>query len=439
MDYPSEDTYKELHVQPVAYSYKEVVQDQSSGLQVVEVEPLNPLQEDGSEKKELATDEAPRWWRKKRWIVLGLLLIVAVIVAAVLAAHFTRQQKEPSAPTSENHSAPSRPTTSARPSGIAELSSLAATVWPIDGSSGDFMIQVIYQNEDNLLQLSTSDSRTGSWTKVANLTRAKAGSPLAVTGFNRITPDGAKDVQVELFYIDEQDKVKEWNWSLNSPDGKGSAGSINEHNFRAHPSSSLSAYWPLIALQDPSLNLEEIRFGGSDGWTGTPTAFAIAENGPMSVVSAAEEVADMVIFVQADNKTMMEYSTNLTSDLYTTSNAELDKEIPANTSIAAFTLPNSQNSGVLDTYLLSQNDEGKVVFHWRDEKAERKSRSDYKAFQGADKGTSMTCLTMYNSAGAPVDVKQVPRCYFTAGGFIKEVEFDAGAGDWKMLGDVPLQ
>jgi hypothetical protein len=113
--------------------------------------------------------------------------------------------------------------------------------------------------------------------------------------------------------------------------------------------------------------------------------------------------------------------------------------IPASASIGSFSVPQSGNTGGdMNVYVLWQNASGQIQMVWQDDTSGTgwKGPSTSDAFNGADTGTSIACLTP--SAWPPSELQanyDMSRCYFQSNGTIKETKFDGSA--WNVVGDVP--
>lgn len=74
---------------------------------------------------------------------------------------------------------------------------------------------------------------------------------------------------------------------------------------------------------------------------------------------------------------------------------------------------------------------------WIDDSTGWKGPTSFPPFQGADNGTSITCLTPSITYGTmAVANSNMSRCYFQAGGAVKEVVYQGG--EWSDLGTVPI-
>jgi hypothetical protein len=98
---------------------------------------------------------------------------------------------------------------------------------------------------------------------------------------------------------------------------------------------------------------------------------------------------------------------------------------------------NKRKAPNLDTYVLYQDATGDIQVMFQNDETGWKGPTSPAAFQGADNGTSIACLTPMAWPGTPLQqgAVQTCRCYFQSSGSIKEVWFD-GTG-WQAMGGVP--
>jgi hypothetical protein len=128
-----------------------------------------------------------RSFRRKRIWVTGLTIVVLVVVlGAVLGSEL-----KPRGRNKRHGGRDATPTPSP----------LAAISWTLDdGNSGT---KLIYQDNTGLLQDSTYQSSTKSWTKVSNFAKAKKGSPLAMTQFNNTVREAQRCSSDTFVHINE--------------------------------------------------------------------------------------------------------------------------------------------------------------------------------------------------------------------------------------------
>ena len=93
----------------------------------------------------------------------------------------------------------------------------------------------------------------------------------------------------------------------------------------------------------------------------------------------------------------------------------------------------------VDTHLLYQDAAGVLQTVWQDDEADWKGPKTYPAFDGADAGTDIACVTQGGGLGSSVQKEQdMNRCFFQERdtGRLKEVWFDGA--EWRAVGFVPV-
>jgi hypothetical protein len=112
--------------------------------------------------------------------------------------------------------------------------------------------------------------------------------------------------------------------------------------------------------------------------------------------------------------------------------------IPVDASIGAFSVPRpGTTSGDINIYVLWQDASGKIQMSWQDDSSGWKGPSTSDAFNGADNGTSIACLTPTAWPPSGFQAKwDMSRCYFQVSRVLREVNFNGSA--WIIIGEVPL-
>lgn len=390
-------------------------------------------------EKEIVQAPAPRnsfLHGRRLWIlvVVAVLIIVGAVLGGVLGTTLNHNSKNSSAqPATTTTSNPTAaPTSTSRPIGIRENSPLAVTGWR---TGGNFSIRVYFQNDDNYLSYSAYESGTGNWTQASNFTTAKAGSPLAVTNFNHSFYATDTTYQIELFYLDNQNHIVEWNWDNTTTTGK--SGSLTQNTITAGSQTRLTTYWPFIIWEDSSNNLQEIVYDCTvpGCWSMAPVNVSASANGGLVIVPQTQNLTEMDVFYQRDDGKVIDYSRNSTSGLFTTAGT-FSGSIPSAANIAVFSSARNGSSS-LNQYILYQDTTSTIQVVWEDDASGWKGPSTFTAFKGADNGTSITCLTPSSWFNLPLEVSQdMTRCYFQAGGALREV-LNNGT-DWTIVGNVPI-
>ncbi|KAF2787037.1 hypothetical protein K505DRAFT_134130 [Melanomma pulvis-pyrius CBS 109.77] len=436
------DTGKEV----VYETSKEVYADPRCG--GLEVNPFqSSLSIDGSMEKQVASSEGgtPGMSRRRKLVFLamgGILIVsIAIVIAAVLAT--TLRKKGGGAPGAGAGDAKEAEAPVLGP--IPSNASLTATAWVVDPPSGAFAVRIIYQDAGGLLQAQTFNTVTGKWSKLPDFTRAAAGSALAFTHFNMSIYDYHTAAQGELFYLDDYSKsgIREWNWALVDLSLAGGAGDINTQNFQAHPMSKLGAYWPFVMFQDSTGYLREIVYDYYAHWAVVPKetkkwTTPVLEGGAISIVPSGQNLSFTNIMYQQEDRTIAMYERkDGIVGVYSRDDEYPSQALPAKTALASFAMLADQDPATspFKLYTLYQDEDAKIQMVWRNDKASGwKGPQTFSAFDGADNGTSISCLTMSTYLAVPMEKWSVPRCFFVAGGNIRQVKL-AGA-DWEIVGNV---
>ena len=111
--------------------------------------------------------------------------------------------------------------------------------------------------------------------------------------------------------------------------------------------------------------------------------------------------------------------------------------LPPKTALAVFSVPGNDEAAYssLKTYTLYQDSDAKIQMMWRnDDSSGWRGPKTFPAFEGADNGTSLGCVTMFSYGEWPMEKWSVPRCFFTAGGNITQAKMVGE--DWEVVGIV---
>jgi hypothetical protein len=118
----------------------------------------------------------------------------------------------------------------------------------------------------------------------------------------------------------------------------------------------------------------------------------------------------------------------------------LSVSIPENTAIGAFAVARSDSSSnQTNTYALYQDDDATIQVVWESDASGWQGPSTYSAFDGADNGTDIACLTAAAWDGSGVELstdQDMNRCYFQVGGQVREVYYDGS--NWNVEGYLPI-
>ncbi|KAF2806498.1 uncharacterized protein BDZ99DRAFT_422952 [Mytilinidion resinicola] len=294
-----------------------------------------------------------------------------------------------------------------------------------------------------MVQYLAYDSESQAWKQTSNITKAKAGSSLALTSFETtwygtLTPQTQFN-QVELFFLDSENHLNEWSWNPTAST-LGTSGSLTPYTIPTGSDSHLTSYWPFIVYQDAGLNLHEVvydcRFPGC--WFNRTMNETAYDGADIVIVPAQQNLREMnIIYQEGDQKLMSMGRNSTTGDLSTAAAFSID--LPATASFAALTVvrPSSDNT-VLNTYILYQDSTGTIQVVWNDDASSWKGPATFPAFNDADNGTSIACLTQSAFfTDTPLQSNSpLSRCYFQVKGALTEVRLNGS--DWEIVGAVDV-
>jgi len=388
-------------------------------------------------------------WKLRLAIAVTLLVILAAVLGGVLGTTLHHKKNNSSSKPSSTASAtasaaasPAASTSTPSPTsglpGIRAKSPLSVTGW-LTGS--EYSIRVVFQSDDDMIQYIAYESKSKAWKQTPNIIKAKAGSPLALTSFETswygtLTPQ-TQFYQAELFFLDSESRINEWSWDTTA-NTLGTSGSLTPYTVPTSSGSRLTSYWPFIIYQEAGFDLHEIvydcRFSGC--WFNRTLNRTGYDGADIVIVPAQQNLRQMnIIYQRGDRKLMSMARNSTTGDLSTSSAFSID--VPATASFAALTVvrPSSDNT-VLDTYVLYQDSAGTIKVVWNDVGTSWKGPATFPAFNDADNGTSIACLTQAAFfTDTPLQSNNpLSRCYFQAKGALREVRLEGS--DWEIVGDV---
>ncbi|KAH6653345.1 hypothetical protein BKA67DRAFT_569236 [Truncatella angustata] len=383
----------------------------------------------------------PKKTRKFSWIVVGAVAILVVLGAVLGGVLGSRAAK--SSTSSDVSGASGNSTTNSTLTNIRSSSRLAVSGWR-DGSV--YRIRLFYQGQDQRLRMSTYASNESSWSDPISLTgleyAAGDDTPLAASD----SVQSSTQNQYKLYYLD-RDSILRGHGFVDKQGAaeQGSRLELNDYPITIPPTSRLAAYWPFIVSQDSDGAFRWIRYWGSAGnwWTNSTLDLIGSASAAMVVLPASAWYLDKGGFAyrRSDGK-MRTYLTdtnnNATGEAWGT--ADLSESIPSDTAIGGFAVarPNDSNNQT-NTYLLYQDDSGTVQVVWQDDTSGWKGPSTYSAFDNADNGTDITCLTPAAWDGAGVEItsnQNMNRCYFQVNNKVREVYYDGS--NWNDQGYLPI-
>ncbi|KAI1376299.1 hypothetical protein F4677DRAFT_419526 [Hypoxylon crocopeplum] len=413
-------------------------------------------------------DEHVKVKRWVLWLVIGVVIILVGVGAVLGGVLGTRAEGEKSSnsggiPTSSNTTNGTSPNTSpdispntststpSRP--IRSGSRLAVTGYRTET---DYSIRLFFQDQDNQLRFSDKESSGANWTESTVLDSLPY-QPMengSIAAGSYLFDDPVP--KLEFFYEDKDGIVRGQNFNFEFENGtiplKGEAGSINTYPLQA-AGGTISCFFPYIISQDAD---DEVRWTVMLGqnasnlsapwWVnGTDWDVRASKGAGMVVLPIAQKMVNAGGMVYRSSEGMLSIKIRdglaPSNDAVAWRKGALSKEIP-NTALAAFSVgrPYDTNNQV-NTYILYQDDDndGKIWVVWQDDDSGWKGPETYDALDGADKDTDIACLTPGAYAAANIDIlrdQDMNRCFFMAGGRVKEVWFDGT--NWKQVNILPI-
>ncbi|KAH7119909.1 hypothetical protein B0J11DRAFT_570317 [Dendryphion nanum] len=362
-------------------------------------------------------------------------------------------------------------------SAIAPLSPLAAVSWPDPSSSqGAYNTRVVYQTQAGTLQASTCNSHTQQW-EITPLVASewKKGSPIALTSFPKDIYGRKQGEQIELFYTNNQgthqplspslqyppphspipDILQELTWSPSPPGG--SPGSINTENYLNPSASPISSYWPFVFFQNNASELVETVYQFTHEWNSKGYKIALLDSGAdISIVPGSHLLRTVCIFYRNGVGDVVEYVRGHGVLDFEIVDPPILRAFPSTSHFTTFALPSpdapsnpsSSTPVPLSTILLYQSPDDSTIYTLYRSAAPISPPSKFtwsspikhSAFDGADKGTKITCVTGFSYLDKELRVGGgLGRCYFQVEGKLKEVEIvrkgeGDGGIDWKVIG-----
>jgi hypothetical protein len=124
-------------------------------------------------------------------VVLVVLIIIGAVLGGVLGTTLHPSKKKAANPSSTTKPTPvvtssatlsATPSATAKPDGIRAKSPLSVTGWE---RGNQYSIRVAFQSDENMIQYTAFESDINKWQQTSNITKAKAGTPIALTSFDR--------------------------------------------------------------------------------------------------------------------------------------------------------------------------------------------------------------------------------------------------------------
>ncbi|KAF2489917.1 hypothetical protein BU16DRAFT_471572 [Lophium mytilinum] len=233
------------------------------------------------------------------------------------------------------------------------------------------------------------------------------------------------------------DHLNEWSWDP-SASTLGNSGTLTPYAIPTGSDSHLASYWPFILYQDAGMGVHEVvydcRFPNC--WFNRTLNETAYDGADFAIVPALQNLAEMNILYQEGDQKLMSMGRNSTTGDLTAASA-FSINLPAAASFAALTVvrPSSDNTA-LNTYVLYQDSAGTIQVVWNDDASSWKGPATFPAFNDADNGTSIACLTQASFfTDTPLQPNSpLSRCYFQVKGALREVSLNGS--DWEVVGDV---
>ncbi|KAI1765282.1 hypothetical protein GGR53DRAFT_490534 [Hypoxylon sp. FL1150] len=397
----------------------------------------------------------------KRWVLwtVGGIILILVTIGAVLGGILgTRRSSNnddnaaiPSNSTSNETTPDSTSSTSVQ--SIRAGSKLAVTGYR---TKTDYSIRLFYQDQNNQLRFIDKENVSANWTEPTVLDNLPfepmTGGAIAAGAYMYDNPAP----KIEFFYEDTYGIVRGQNFNFDFENGtiplKGEAGSINSYPLQMAGDTRISCYFPYIVSQDESNQVRWTTMLGqntsnlSAPWWVNDTDWDVeaSKGGGMVVLPVAQKYVDAggIVYRAAEGTLSIKIrdESAASNEGVAWRNGALSKEIPAGTSIGAFSVgrPYDDNDQI-NTYILYQEDDGTIQVVWQDDDTGWKGPQSYDALDGAANGTDIACLTpgAYDPAGIEVSREQdMNRCFFlTTNSTVKEVWYNGTY--WNDAGVIP--
>ncbi|KAF2998099.1 hypothetical protein E8E14_004578 [Neopestalotiopsis sp. 37M] len=381
--------------------------------------------------------------RKLTWIIVGAIIAVIVIVGAVVGGVLgSRAAKSSSSSGSGGDSSSTGKNVTAL-NNIRPLSRIAATGWR-DG--GVARIRIFYQGPDQKLRTSWYANNETSWSDPTILTdlQYEPGTNTSLTASCSVEVETA--VQYKMVYLDGNSTIRGHGFTEGRDDTQGERMIINDYPITVPSTSRLASYWPFVMAQNDDNSFQWIRYWGSDAdawWTNETLSVIGSEGAGMAVIPSSAWYLDDggIIYRRSDGKMKTyeaERDNNVTGLAW--ANDDLSYDIPSDSAIGSFVIARPNNSNNLtNTYILYQDSDSIIQVMWQDDDSGWKGPSTYDAFNDADAGTDITCVTAAAWDAVNVEIttnNNLSRCFFQVGNQVREVSYDGT--DWSDLGYLPI-
>lgn len=301
-----------------------------------------------------------------------------------------------------------------------------------------------------------NDDSSSCWAEI------KKGSPVAMSVFRRglysMEPGTS---QIDLFYFDDDDKLRHWFIGSNAQPPGQTGGDLNKLDFLRAPNAPLAAYWPYIYFQNSLNQLQQVALEssspGTASWTNQTFTALSSDSGVnmgrvLAVIPSTDKIETVSIFHLDADKNLVEWIRSINGTSWKNQGLPIipSSSIAPNTNIAAFAIPPvAHTSNSLTNILLYQDPiTAKIQMLYRAQSPTSfwSSPRTYAAFENADNGTHIACVTAVTWTTLKLEDERdgsvgMRRCFFQVGGAVREVEMvrkendvSIDAVDWRIVG-----
>ncbi|KAK3937783.1 hypothetical protein QBC46DRAFT_460654 [Diplogelasinospora grovesii] len=334
---------------------------------------------------------------------------------------------------------------------IGCISALAANGWRSSGDS-DFSIRLSYQGPDNMLRYNQYSTIFGSWSPphvIMAAAGAFPGTPLTATTIPYDMGLGYSQTQTELFWIaSTNNRISGQNWRDGLP-ASGASDSIDSFMFTAGSGTRMASLWPSILVLDDNAQFKEVNYTSGIGFAASTLVTASStpqpqQSSPLLALprSTGHPGIEENVFYVSGNGALNVLARSASGAIVAAGKAF---SMPANTSsLAGFAVAAKNTTDVISYVLWQDPSQGGIWMACLDPTAGGgwQSPTTDPVFADADVPTQLACVNVaVNWDGGSTMMPLLPnfdlsRCYFQAGGAIKEVLYDGTK--WVDLGFIPM-
>ncbi|KAH9999558.1 hypothetical protein F4779DRAFT_631289 [Xylariaceae sp. FL0662B] len=393
------------------------------GVDSQQFNPNSPVSQCSSWAKDERQAGAGENTGRKRWVLwaIGAVVLILIIVGAVVggvvgsraAAHSDDGSK---GMTASNGTSPDTST-------------------PLQSIRTGSSYRLFYQDQFDHLRYSDKESINTNWTESTVLDtlpyQPKVYGTIAAGSYMLNDPAP----KLEFFYEDKDSVVRAQLFNFNFENGtlpaKGDAGSMNMYPLSIAQGTRISSYFPHVVSLDDDNAVRWTSMLGQNGsnlsapWWVNDTELGIkaSKGAGMAVLPGAQKYVNTgVIYRSSEGKLSIKIRDEAAASDQgiAWTKGDLSKDIPADTSIAAFAVGRPyDNTNQINTYILYQDEEDVIQVVWQDDDSGWKGPQASDALRGAIHGTEIACLTQgaYDTVNIPVPREQdMNRCFFQVNG-----------------------